>query len=123
MDHVYFILQKIRETPQVYLEEMTLSAIGHFLCGFRLRAAIANWQKTIRADFTENYDLFMNLDTQYRDCIDGFEEFVRSIYNEDSAGNWVSILKNNSSSKKDAVDLFYRLLDEHIKMSVDDSVG
>lgn len=120
MDPIYFILQKLRKRPGLYLGETSLTALGHFLNGYTFRLAIEIWMKKTGLDVTINYDLFIrspnayDADTDRFSFLSDFDSFIHNYYQDNTTNDWVKIISENSSSQIEAFDKFYELFDSYM---------
>jgi hypothetical protein len=85
----------IKKRPELVFGVKTLDSILFFIVGYSCRA---------------EFD-----DPNYTDCLDGFEEFVHTYYNNDiSTRNWHGLIIKNTQSQEAAVDKFFELLELHL---------
>lgn len=89
------ILARIREKPNMYLGQKSISLLYSFLCGY----SVCLLEHTNYTD-----DLFYH----------EFQTFVANRYNIVTDQNWCSILRFFSNDETDAFNLFFELLDEYL---------
>jgi len=119
MDSLFLLLQRIRETPGLYLGKKSLKLLVQFNYGYGFREFVNSWEKSANRDFFENFDEAMMSKTPALSGLgfmDGFNEFVYSYYNcENNALTGEYMISMNSSSEEEAFDTFFELLDAFMK--------
>jgi len=96
MDMLYIKLQKIRVVPLLFLGEKSITSLYFFILGYSDKA--------------------FEIDSNYKDCLEGFTEFVqKKCKDRYQVHSWVSLVKKKSSNEEEAFDYFFSLLKEHIK--------
>ena len=122
MDPFYFLLQKIREKPGLFLGKKSLEALTHFWDGYGYRNFIESWENTTGRDFFENYEEArqsnVGCEPREQHFLYGFDAFVHEYYNcEMSTLNGTGLISKNSNSEEEAFDKFFELLDEFLKLT------
>jgi len=92
MDIVIEKLNEIRQRPGMYLGKKSLILLAAYINGYVCREC----------------ELNNNFESRFSD----FNEYVKRRFNIESGQDWLKIILFNSSTEEDAVDLFYKLLDE-----------
>ena len=85
------ILDMIKRNPYLFFGVKSLDSIFFFISGYYLRAELEN--------------------SEYTDCLDGFEEFVHSHYEDMSTRNWHGLIVHETRTQEDAVDRFFELIE------------
>ena len=99
MDILIELLEKIRETPIIYIGKKSATLLKAFIDGYMDR------------------ELEINSKSQSTFC--GFSDFVVSHYNVCKNPNWDRIITAYTSNDDMAFEEFYRLLDEYLSASAD----
>ena len=97
MNSIYKQLNTIRKRPELYFGEDYLCALQVFFDGFIL----------LDNELTNEKD---------KDWYEGFLQYIYAYYHVNSAPpfkTWVSVIEDNSSSKKDACLTFFCILDDY----------
>jgi len=118
MDNTYYMLNKIREKPSLYLGKKSLEALSHFKGGYAWGRAVEAWERSTNRDFFENYEEAMRLAGNECESIDWWEftKYVHIYYNETIGAKGATMLiLENSKSDEDAFNKFFELFDMFIK--------
>ncbi|MDR2599664.1 MAG: hypothetical protein LBC73_05255 [Oscillospiraceae bacterium] len=117
MDNIYSMLEKIRETPGLYLGKKSLEALSHFWDGYAWGCMVEAWERLTNLNFFDNYEKAVRFMSNSHCSTDWFEfnKYVHAHYNEIlGAMNANTLIMENSKSDEDAFDTFFELLDEFI---------
>ena len=117
MNSFYFMLQKIRKNPKVYIGKKSLTVLEQFWNGYSRRESIEVWEKSTGCTLTENYKDYECFDgSNYMESmsfVGEFDKFVFSYYNSGILTcRGASLISENSNSEEEAFDKFFELLDE-----------
>ena len=125
MDSFYFLLQKIREMPGLYLGKKSLEALIHFWNGYAIRGNKETWEKETGLNYFEDFEkqpvhltLKMKFEPGGNYVMDGFNEFVYKHYScimPAMSGAWMILEKSNSD--EEALDKFFELLDMFLELT------
>jgi len=122
MDNIYNMLEKIRETPGLYLKKKSLYALSHFWNGFAWGRDVEAWEMSTNLNFFENYEEAIsftinrhNKNKHSQIDLIGFNEYVHEYYNQPiSTKDATTLIIEHSESDEVAFDKFFDLLDEFI---------
>ena len=122
MDSFYFMLQKIRERPGLFMGKKSLEALTHFWSGYDYRGWVENWEKTTGRGFFENYEEAQRSSTgcepREQHFMYGFEAFVHEYYDcMITTNNAMGLILEKSNSDEEAFDKFFELLDEFLTLT------
>ena len=96
MDKVYRLLQEIRKRPGLYLGKPSIERLGSFLDGYY------------------HYEFELNGMCE-PDCLVGFREYIQKKYELRTPHDWVNVIQCFSYSEQDALDIFYKALDQYLQ--------
>jgi len=129
-DSFYFWLRRIREFPELFLGEKSLTALVQFWHGYVFCKMMETHEKSTGHSATERYDEIFNSPTKplvksattshnpyERHFMNGFEAFAYSCYPncERTTQGWAKLISKNSDSEEEAFDKFFEVLDEFLK--------
>ncbi len=104
MELIYDMLGKLKEYPEVYLGEKSISKLSSFVDG--VQYCLGKMEKDRDASFR------------------GFSDFVNIYYYKQIGPmGWGSTILKNIQDESKAVDVFYELLDEYVKSDFEFKAG
>jgi hypothetical protein len=98
-EYFFDLLQRIKQRPGMYLGKCSITRLRAFLDGY----------ETARAELGFP-------DTEQQQQLDGFQEWIQERYKITSTHGWDSIILFFSVDEKDALDKFFKLLEEFLKI-------
>lgn len=115
MNSFYFMLQKIRERPGVFLGRKSLEALIHFLNGYAIGGETFGQPEFggYFQYFGKHIDFEVPFMPSGNYVVPGFNEFVHTYFNCEmttQGGTWLIV--ENINSDEEAFDKFFELLDE-----------
>ena len=110
-DKDYQTLIEIKKRPGLYLRSgKSFRDLVNFMCGYDI------------CKYDYNIEEEINVFNLKNDAGFKFNDFVRDKYNiKNMERDWKYGIESNSTDDMEAFDLFYNLLDEYIKMSIDNT--
>ena len=96
-EYFFDLLQRIKQRPGMYLGKCSITRLRAFLDGY----------ETARAELGFP-------DTEQQQQLDGFQEWIQERYQITSTHGWDSIILFFSVDEKDALDKFFKLLEEFL---------
>jgi len=96
-EYFFDLLQRIKQRPGMYLGKCSITRLRAFLDGY----------ETARAELGF-------ADTEQQQQLDGFQEWIQERYQITSTHGWDSIILFFSVDEKDALDKFFKLLEEFL---------
>ena len=113
MNSFYYMLQKIREKPGLYLKKPTLEGLNNFWIGYNYGSRVMEWENREGRSYFENPGEEKPLTTPYTDhFMYGFDEFVHSYYQcEATTMKGIGKILYKSESDEEAFYKFFELLD------------
>ena len=118
MSELYYLLQDIRPRPALYLGKKSLTALRIFISGYEFKEMIDDRARATGLDFVENHDEFFNITIKESPrFLDYFDRFVNVYYNVVTTLGWCNLILEDTQSEEKAIDKFYELLDEYVKIS------
>ena len=96
-EYFFDLLQRIKQRPGMYLGKCSITRLRAFLDGY----------ETARAELGFP-------DTEQQQQLDGFQEWIQERYQITSTHGWYSIILFFSVDEKDALDKFFKLLEEFL---------
>ena len=95
MERLFELLQKIRETPQLFIGKPSLERLASFIYGYACN---------------EN-----EIDNKINNLFFKFQGYIEKYYDIQSTQNWAKIIDFFCSTKEEAFYRFYEHLDEFLK--------
>ena len=99
MDNLSELLKQIKNKPSVYLGKASISCLQAFLSGYN----VAQYQ--------------LGVPLKEESALDGFQEWIQERYKITSTDGWDSIILFFSADEKDALDKFFKLLEEFLNQA------
>ena len=99
-EYFFDLLQRIKQRPGMYLGKCSITRLRAFLDGY----------ETARAELGFP-------DTEQQQQLDGFQEWIQERYQITSTHGWDSIILFFSVDEKDALDKFFKLLEEFLSQA------
>src|SRR3954452_149177 len=95
MSPIIELLRRIKPRPGMYVRDGSLSRLGDFLRGYHLALA----QHKVPGEHS---------------VLNGFQEFVAQRYFVTLSQSWVNIILFQTPDNRQALELFWKLLDEYL---------
>ena len=95
MDRLYDILLDIKNRPELYIGKPSLERLYAFIGGYIYCETLNN--------------------SNYVNCLDGFNEYIAVVYNIKTSHNWSRIIDFYSTTDDEAFKKFYKHLDDFMK--------
>ncbi|HAT16129.1 MAG TPA: hypothetical protein DCS91_23595 [Microcoleaceae bacterium UBA11344] len=96
-EYFFDLLQRIKQRPGMYLGKCSISRLRAFLNGYEMARAELGLP-----------------DTEQQQQLDGFQEWIQERYKITSSHGWDSIILFFSADERDALDNFFKLLEEFL---------
>lgn len=97
-EYFFDLLQRIKQRPGMYLGKCSITRLRAFLDGYETARAELGFPDT----------------EQQQQQLDGFQEWIQERYQITSTHGWDSIILFFSVDEKDALDKFFKLLEEFL---------
>jgi hypothetical protein len=99
-EYFFDLLQRIKQRPGMYLGKCSITRLRAFLDGYGMARAELGFP-----------------DTEEQQQLDGFQEWIQERYQITSTHGWDSIILFFSVDEKDALDKFFKLLEEFLNQA------
>lgn len=99
-EYFFDLLQRIKQRPGMYLGKCSITRLRAFLDGYEMARAELGFP-----------------DTEEQQQLDGFQEWIQERYQITSTHGWDSIILFFSVDEKDALDKFFKLLEEFLNQA------
>jgi len=125
LDTFLFLLQKIRESPEIYLGRKSLISLVQFWNGYNFRLNIEEWEKSTGHSVIMNFDNAMKRRGRVRKkagypFMKEFSKFVHSYYDQGRGAYSVAMLiSTNCNSEEEAFDKYFELHDMFLEQNSD----
>ncbi|MBD2384706.1 hypothetical protein [Cylindrospermum sp. FACHB-282] len=96
MGGIYEVLQTIKDRPGMYIGKSSITILGHFLVGYQFARS----------------ELGLELSQEDADFFKNFHPWIQRHFNVRTSNSWANIILLFTRDEKDALNSFFRLLDE-----------